>query len=261
MVIATLALISVAGFQGRLVGPNLVESGQVDPYGASLRAGPPRVVSSITSLNRPVESTFRAAVSVGIGGKIGCAMLLIFGAAALAPTTYSSYVLGRRLHAALPRLSRTQWTLVGIALAWTLVALGWVERLERVFTLMGALFAPVVGCMAAEYVRHKGTWPGPRRGVNLPGLVGWAFGLAVGLIPFAGGRLAWFQPAAFWAFVAAFVVYRVVAAVAGEAPPAPPIKPTAEPELQGIGAVAETSLPTAATTSDSTVSAQGDGSP
>jgi cytosine permease len=254
IVIATLALLSVAGFQGRLVAPNIEQAAVIDPYADSFRKPGNLAASQIDTRTRRVEASFRSVVSVGIGGKVGCAMLLIFGAAALAPATYSSYVFGNRLHAAFSGLSRTNWTLVGIVLAWPLVALGTLDRLDRVFNVMGALFAPLIGCIAAEYARHKGVWPGPRKGWNLPGLIGWTLGLAVGLLPMLGGRLAWFQPAAFWAFVVAFVAYRLAAATLGEAKPI-------ELQPQGAALTVSTSLPTAVTISDSTDSAQGEGSP
>jgi hypothetical protein len=191
----------------------------------------------------------------GVGGKVGCAMLMVFGAIALAPAVFSAFVFGNRLNASLPWLSRFKWTLVGIVVSLPMTAVGLFDRLEPVFIAMGALFAPVVGCLAAEYVRHKGVWPGPRRGVNVPGLLGWAVGLGVGLLPFAGGRFRGFQPATFWAFVAAFIVYSILAAVVGEA--------TAEgrpPADQGWPSESST-LPTAPTTSSSTDSAQGAGNP
>ena len=104
---------------------------------------------------------------------------------------------------------------------------GWVS----IFSLMGAAFAPMVAAMAADYVRHRGDWPGARRGVNLPGLIAWAVGLAVGLVPTIAAARGWdagtrFQPAAVYAFLAAFLAYLALAGLGAEAPPVP----VAEPE-------------------------------
>ena len=252
VVIATISLVAVAGFQGRVNPARVADDGPVSPLDS--RVARLRSSSEIRTIGGAAEATFRGVLTDGIGGAVGCGMLMIFGAAALTPAVFSSYVFGQRLHAALPRLSKTKWTLVGIALAWPMTAMGLFDRIEPTFTVMGALFAPVVACMAAEYVRHKGTWPGPRRGVNLPGMVGWIAGLFVGLLPFAGGRFKTFQPAAFWAFVAGFAAYWVVAMIVGEAP-------AVVSDDQGTGSSAPSTLPTVPTMSSSTDSAQGEGSP
>jgi cytosine permease len=234
IVIATISLVAVAGYLGRLNAP---------PPGSEAVAGPDFAsdptfyrnrgnVSSSSSVIRSTgreipEASFRAVMTDGIGGKVGCGMLLILGVSSMAPAVFSAFAFGNRLNASLPRLSRTRWTLVGIAVSWPLLALGIGDRLGAVFTMMGALFAPLVGCLTAESLRHKGVWPGARRGVNWPGIVGWSLGVAVGLLPFAGGRFVMFQPAAFWAFVTSLAVYWVAALVIGEAGPVEPEKAVA----------------------------------
>ncbi|HEY2156458.1 MAG TPA: hypothetical protein VGH33_12560 [Isosphaeraceae bacterium] len=257
VVIATISLIAVAGFQGRVNPAPITIDGSESPL--DVRVQRPRAsVSEIRTVGTPPEATFRAILTDGIGGKVGCGMLMIFGAMALAPAVFSAYVFGQSLNASLPRLSRFRWTLVGIGLSLPMTALGLFDRLEPLFTVTGALFAPIAACLTAEFVRHKGVWPGPRRGVNLPGLAGWATGLAVGLLPFAGGRFRTFQPATFWAFLAAFVSYGVVAMLVGESPA---LEKTLVPDTQDFGPSASISLPTAPTTSSSTDSPQGEGSP
>ena len=139
-----------------------------------------------------------------------------------------------------------------------MTAVGLFDRLEPVFTAMGALFAPAVACLAAESFRHKGDWPGPRRGVNAPGVAGWLAGVVVGLLPMTSRRLASFQPATFWAFLAAFATYWVVAMILGESAPVG----TAESlDDQGSPSMAPSTLATVPTTSSSTESAQGEGRP
>ena len=224
IVIAAISLVAVAGFQGRMnapIGEDAIElpgSASTDPIGLKRVASFRSSTSRIATLGKPPEATFRAVITDGIGGWLGGAMLMIVGVAALAPAVYSSFVLGNRFHQTFPGISKTRWTLFGAAVAWPLVAIGLVERLETVFTVMGALFAPLVACLAAEYARHRSVWPGPRRGVNVPGIAGWLAGLVVGLVPFLGGRFASFQPAAFWAFLAGYGAYWIVAKVGGEAP-------------------------------------------
>ena len=259
VVIATISLIAVAGFQGRVSPVRVADEGPTSPFDART----PRTRGSTSEIRTistaaPPEATFRAVLTDGIGGKVGCGMLMIFGAMALAPAVFAAFVAGNQLHATFPRLSRFHWTLVGIILSWPMTAVGLFDRLEPTFTVMGAVFAPVAACLAAESARHGGVWPGPRRGVNLPGLVGWAAGLFVGLLPMMGGRLRTFQPATFWAFLAGFAAYWVVAMVVGESEP---LAKPAPVDDQGTGPSAPSTLPTVPTMSSSTDSAQGEGSP
>jgi cytosine permease len=233
VVVATIAFVAIAGYQGRLAAPVESEFSAFDasqgrpdaPTGRKQLTIPISSTSQITMIGRPAEATFRTVITDGIGGRLGCAMLMIVGVAALAPAVYSAYVFGQRLNDSLPRLSKTRWTLVGAFAAWPMVAFGIVARLEVVFSVMGALFAPMVACIAAEYALHRGVWPGPRLGVNRPGLLGWLVGLLVGLIPLLGGRVASFQQAAFWAFLAGYAIYWIAAKVVGESSIEPSIIP------------------------------------
>ena len=106
-----------------------------------------------------------------------------------------------------------------MASAWFLVVGGWHERTAAVFTVLGALYAPIAGAMVADASRQRRTdWPGPRSGTSKAGLLAWAAGSAVGLIPVVARTLGLealgrFTPAALFAFVTAFVVYRLAAAL------------------------------------------------
>ena len=225
IVIASIGFVTIAGYLGRLnelSAEGAVEIRQTtgpftDPLTLKRIDRPQPPLRAIGLNTKPPEASFRAVLIDGIGGRLGCAMLMIVGVAALAPAVYCSFVISTRFHDAFPRISRTRWTLVAIALAWPLVAFGLVENLERVFTLMGALFAPLVACLSADSQRQRGQWSGPRRGLNLPGVCGWLAGVPVGLLPLDTARFGAFQPAAFWAFVVAYVVYWLVAKVVGEA--------------------------------------------
>ena len=115
----------------------------------------------------------------------------MFGLGSMAPAVYAANLIGWRFRSAWPVLSRTGWTLAGAAASFPIVALGWPMRTGTMFGALGAAFAPVVGALAADYVRQKGLWPGPRRGVNLAGCLAWAIGLVVGLMPLVGPPLGW----------------------------------------------------------------------
>jgi len=200
--VATLALLTVAGALGRL-------STDVGPAG----------IHGVQHL----EYSFRSAVSQGIGGRVAATILMVFGLGSLAPTCFSAYLFGHRFHAAWPRIKRIHWTLIGTTAAWLLIAGGYAGRLETIFSLMGAVVAPLVAALSADYFRQRGAWRGGRLGVNGPGLAAWSVGVAVGLVPILSQAVGWpagirFQPAAVFAYVAAFVTYLILAALGTEAP-------------------------------------------
>ena len=202
-IVATLALLSVAGAAGRMPAPT------VPPNAGDL--------------------TFHASVSQAIGGTLGGVVLLIFGLGSLAPATYSAYVFGRRFAAVRPRFSALRWSLIGTVAAWPFVATGAAGRIETVFGLMGAVFAPIAGALAADATRraHSGTWRGPRPGTNMAGLLAWALGLAVGLVPTIAASWGFepgtrFQPASLFAFLTAYIAFKALAALGAEPPAVKP---------------------------------------
>jgi cytosine permease len=202
--VATLALLTVAGAQPRV----------------ALAGG---LMTNDHALN--LDYTFRGAVLFGLGGTLGAAILLVFGLGSLAPTCYAAYLFGHHFEATWPQLKRIRWTVIGTVAAWLFIASGHAGRLATIFSLIGAALAPLVAALAADSFRQRGRWHGPRRGINLPGLIAWAIGLAVGLVPIVSEAAGWyagsrFQPAAVFAYAAAFVTYLVVAACGAEAPPA-----------------------------------------
>jgi purine-cytosine permease-like protein len=166
----------------------------------------------------PPDDTFRAAVRAAIGGNLGAVILLVFGLGSLAPACFSAYLFSLRLFDVWPRITQTRWTLFGTTAAWLLMAVGISQRLELVFPVMGAVFAPLAAALTADYLRQRGAWRGPRRGVNVPGLLAWAVGLAVGLMPILNPAAIRFQPAAVFAYLAAFVTYIVLAGLGAESP-------------------------------------------
>jgi cytosine permease len=205
-VVATLALLTIAGAVGR----------------AAILLGD-KIAPGIT------DYRYQTALLLGVGGPLAGTMLLIFGLASLGPTCYTAFVFGHRFAALWPRVSRIRWTLLGTAAAWLLIASGLAGRLETIFSIMGAVFAPVVGAMAADYLRHRGTWPGPRRGINLAGLIAWGLGVMVGLVPWLVP--AWetrFQPAAVLAFLTGLLIDAMLARL-GLEPPIVPLPGVTQP--------------------------------
>jgi cytosine permease len=226
-ILSALALISVAGYQGSKQAESTVEENRfarstIEELGPR---GEARPTGATPGLDAP-PFTFRAVANGGFGRYLGGLILIIFGLSSLAPAVYASFTFGLQFKALGPGISRLTWTMLGTCTAWLLIVGGWFDRTELVFNLLGAIFAPAAGAIAADFRRQKGRWPGPRSGINPAGLIAWAVGLGVGLTPtiakaVGSDRLAGLQPAALGAFVAAFLAYELLALIRLESAPAP----------------------------------------
>jgi cytosine permease len=176
--------------------------------------------------------TYGAILQRGLSGVPGAAMLFILALGSMGPAVYAAHVAGGRLEILNSKFSRTRWCLCAAALAYPLLVFGVPARPERFFDILGALVAPVMGAVLAEYALNRGHWPGPRSGVNRAGVAAWAVGLVVGLIPSLGLFLRWpaainFRPAAVAALCAAAMVYFILATLRLQPPVEAPSEPTA----------------------------------
>ncbi|WP_422927060.1 purine-cytosine permease-like transporter [Singulisphaera sp. PoT] len=173
-----------------------------------------------------IEATFQNALLLGgFPPWLAGAVFLLFGLSALAPACYGAFILGSRFNAVWPSWPRLRFILLATPVAWLISITRFPTRLEEIFTVMGALFGPMLGVLAAGYLRSRGVWPGARRGVNPAGVLAWALGLFVGLVPLVGkaldnASLAKIQPAAVLGFVVAYAFYYILATFGLEAPPA-----------------------------------------
>ena len=127
----------------------------------------------------PPPCLFRWGVVNGVGGGAAAVILILFGLAALAPACFSSFVFMRKLFARWPQVRRVDWAWIGCTMAWVLIATTWPGRLEAVDYLMGLFFAPAAGAMAGDYLNQRGRWAGVRQGLNPPGAIAWAAGVAI----------------------------------------------------------------------------------
>ena len=221
-ILATIPLLTIAGTLGR--GPlppalamALDDQERLETAYARGETGPALEEARRAVLGARGESfRYTLAIEQGIGGTPGGIMLMVLALPLLGPTCYAPYLFGFRMVAIAPRIPRWIWSLVAAALAWPLVATGLVDDLGRLFGILGALIAPVVGAMAADYVGSRGQWPGPRPGWNLAGCFAWALGVVVGLLPEIGDALESetlrrLQPASVLAFATAFTAYMILA--------------------------------------------------
>lgn len=199
--VATLSLLTVAGAAGEYAAPlELRNTPGVGHY------------------------SYRVALLLGVPVAVAGASFLVLGLASLAQACFSAHVFALRLTAVWPGVSRLVWVLIGATVAWPFVATGFAIRLEELFTLLGALFAPIAGAMTADSLRSRGRWLGPRPGFHLPGMLAWGIGTVVGLGPWIATWLGvlqadWFQPAALYAFLTSFLLYRILARMGLETQP------------------------------------------
>lgn len=160
--------------------------------------------------------TFLRAVDRTIGGPIAGLILALLGIATLAPACYSASVYTHRFSRQWPAISRKNWSKIAANVAVVLVATYAVEQTGAIFTVMGAVFAPAVGCLAADFHRKRGVWTGIRQGYNPAGIGAWLIGLIIGLAPELGhwpsfSMASKLQPASLLAFVTAYLAYQLLA--------------------------------------------------
>ncbi|MDR3618116.1 MAG: hypothetical protein P4L85_02110 [Paludisphaera borealis] len=175
----------------------------------------------------PARGSFQGALFRGIGATAGSKaaglLLLLFGVAALAPACYGSAIYTSRFRAHWPVLQKRAGVCLGCGLIFVLAATALAARLETIFTISGALFAPVAGVMTAESLLSRGRWTGVRGGWRLPGVSAWSLGVLIGLAPVMEGltgstRLGSIQPAALYAYLAAVIVYGAASLLGPNAP-------------------------------------------
>lgn len=187
--------------------------------GLVLAAGDPGSGGVIGALPWDIPlGSIQGAFIRGIGGSLGNwaagALLLLFGLASLAPACFASKVFADRFRGHWPSLRGWLGTVLGYGLIFALMAISFAARLETIFTLGGALFAPAAGILMVEAIANRGAWRGVRPGWRGPGVAAWIVGVVVGLAPLAGEApgapwLASVQPASLLAFATAAAVYGV----------------------------------------------------
>jgi purine-cytosine permease-like protein len=222
LVLATLAMIGVAGARGRSVraleAPGAPRVGpELGPAGSEADAVRTHVLQEARGLALE-RWTVRGVLSNQIGDWIGGALLLILGVGLLGPVCYAPHQMSRTVQELRPGASKLVGPVLGALAAIPLIAVGFPSRLDRVFALTGALFAPVIGILWADALIHRGRWPGPAAGWRWPGIAAWIAGAAVGSFPLLGPRFGWgdwsrFQPAALFGLIAAWFIYLITSGI------------------------------------------------
>ena len=235
-VVATLALLTVAGDFGqerrsafenaraerstsiRLVGEvksDLIKANVINNINKPIYRNP--VVPSGSNAVDRESLRYVTIVERSIGGPWACLILVVLATACLGPSSYTSARFSRHFHDALPFLKKWRCALIGALIAWpaTVIASDW--DLTRTFTFTGALAAPIVAAVSADAIASRFREPIIQSNWNLRGMIAWAIGAIVGLVPFGAefGLLPVkfalsFRPASVYAFIASFIIYSLL---------------------------------------------------
>lgn len=151
------------------------------------------------------------AISATAGGKAAGLLLLLFGLATLAPACYGSAIYSTRFRAHWPLMQRRAGLWLGCVVVFVLGATALAAELETIFTISGALFAPLAGVMTGEAVMSRRSGVVPRLGWRLQGVGAWALGVVVGFAPvleWSTGASAFgsVEPAALFGYATAAIV-------------------------------------------------------
>jgi cytosine permease len=148
--------------------------------------------------------------SIGQVGWLSKVMFWVFVAACICPTGFCAFLAANSFSTMFPKLPRVGMTLAAGAVGVVLAATGVANNLVGFFLIIGASFGPIIGAMAADYIR-SGTWRGPRKGINWAGYVAWAAGFLVGILgvlPTVGFK---YGLETLMSFIVGFAVYLIAA--------------------------------------------------
>ncbi|QDV33761.1 hypothetical protein [Tautonia plasticadhaerens] len=215
-IVATIAVLTVAGSIGRKIAPEGPEEPTSGPS-APIDLDAPDFAPAVRGRMLP-EPALSPAYTLGtvyerrIGGIPGAVGLIVLGLGSLASAVYAAYSYGNRLEAIRGRPRRWAWGVVGALVAFPLMVNGLSANVPLVLDLTAGVMAPMLGILCADLLTTRSGWPGPRPGFRPGGLIGWGVGSVVGLLPIVArmgpspGEARWL-PMAVFAYLVAFVLF------------------------------------------------------
>jgi len=148
--------------------------------------------------------------SIGEVGALSKIMFWIFVIACICPTGFCAFLAANSFSTMFPKLPRVGMTLAAGGVGVVLAATGVAGNLVGFFVIIGASFGPIIGAMAADYLRN-GKWVGPRKGINMAGYIAWAVGFLVGILGNLPGIGFGYGLETLMSFVVGFAVYLILA--------------------------------------------------
>jgi cytosine permease len=191
--------------------------------GGALIAGGLPILSVAGYLGRGAGAqSYDYSAAISSVGAMAPLMFIIFAAASLVPTCFSSFIAANSFSTMLPRIPRAVSAFSALTISVLLAITGVADNLVGFFGLVSASFGPICGAMTADYIVAGGRWSGPRLGINWAGCLAWLVGFLVGVpehIPgLPAGLVKADNPSGLYSFAVGFVVYLVLATV-GLCPP------------------------------------------
>jgi cytosine permease len=243
-ILAILGLLIVAGGIGRRITKEAQAPAGRPPVVRGMVPNPLAVAEPKVEVPAvpPDQATVGAIVQRGIGGPLGGVALFILSLGSMAPAVYAASAFGTQFWKAFPALPRRRWTMLGTLIGFPIIALGLPARADLLFGILGAITAPLIGVVVADYLRFRGTLAQATLRSATAAFVAYAAGLVVGLLPACGALLGipalmGAQPAVIGAFFVSLAIrwYSLI------------LWPGARPVLPSVGGPAE---PTPAATPD-----------
>ena len=229
--VAILSLLIVAGSLGRTQQTPLpLGNSRSAPMTGRLDVARELPAITIPGSRNRGGPTLREALLNGLGGRLGGTALLILALAMLGPACTNPFQIAQQLSGLWPGIPRWAWALAGAFATWPLILSGWSKDLESVFGVLGAIAAPVMGAISADFARSQGVWRGPCKGVNVAGYGAWVAGVgAAAAIAYWGQTMlvTRYLPSSVVGFATAFGVYLILSAIKRERVAATPAIPVA----------------------------------
>ena len=195
-------------------GRDIVLAGVFGIVGGVLIAGGLAILSVAGSIGRQAANTYSYSGAIASVGALAPIMFLLFAAATLVPTCFSSFIASNSFSTMFPRIPRSISTLAAVTVSACLAISGVANNLVGFFSIVGASFGPICGAMCADYILAGRRWSGPREGINWAGYIAWIVGFLVGIADHIPGLPpTWVnadRPAPLTSFVVGFLLYFVL---------------------------------------------------
>lgn len=177
--------------------------------------GNPEVVKALNAMDKNNDVFVNVLMCALVGDGLGKILMFALAFAAFAGGCFSAFIGVNSFRTMMPKISPYASAFAGGAVSVALAITGVAANAIGVFQIVGASFGPICGAMTAEYLLHKGEWSGSRKGVNMAGLLAWAFGFGVGVLPNFGIAV---PMATLLAYLIGFAVYYVAGKAGMESP-------------------------------------------
>ena len=190
--------VALAGMTGMVIAPSLITAIVTFCIVGSNPGTTPVDPSVSRNFSELSDLTLGGVIEGSVGGIAGGLSLIAFGLASMAFGVYSAYAFSNRFETIRRRPRRWAWGVIGAIASLPIMVTGLASNVPLIVDLTAGLLAPMLGVMAAGFLRSKGDWAGPDGDVRRLGFLCWALGVPAGLLPVLGRLVPWFEPCRWW---------------------------------------------------------------